>query len=266
MTVRTIRDEGLGVAFAIDDRFADVGFARDEDLPTAHFIASAPADRWIAALAIVARCARSRCRPTSGSRGQLARARGLVRRSWSPEAHEMSGGARGGFARPGARPSTVRYRLSGRRRRRTGRRLQDAAASDPRVARRALDGARRGAPVAAGHGAHGAAAGAVGRGAGGARAPFLVARARLTGPRRRGASAARAAGGLRCTLPAGRRRLRGVRDEDSARPSHSARPAGVRRRCTGGARFAGRPHPRAHVGFVRGHQRRRRPGRRRPDR
>ncbi len=110
MTVRTIRDEGLGVAFAIDDRFADVGFARDEDLPTAHFIASAPADRWIAALAIVA----VRAEPLPADEwlaGQLARAEASFA-EWSPEAHEMSVAPEA--ASLAGRPAIhVRYRLLG---------------------------------------------------------------------------------------------------------------------------------------------------------
>ena len=87
MTVRTIRDEGLGVAFEVDERFADVGFSRDEELPTAHFIASAPASGWIAALAIVT----VRAEPLPAEEwlaGQLAWARASFA-EWSPETHEM---------------------------------------------------------------------------------------------------------------------------------------------------------------------------------
>ena len=53
MTPRAYRSEALGVAFAIDERFADVGFEVDPELPTAHLIASAPREGWIAALAVV---------------------------------------------------------------------------------------------------------------------------------------------------------------------------------------------------------------------
>jgi hypothetical protein len=42
MSARTVRDEALGLAFAVDERFADAGFARNEELPTAHYIASEP--------------------------------------------------------------------------------------------------------------------------------------------------------------------------------------------------------------------------------
>jgi hypothetical protein len=87
MTARVIRDEGLGIAFAIDERFADVGFARDEELPTAHFIASAPGEGWIAALAIVT----VRAEPLPADEWlarQLSRARASFG-EWSPAAHEM---------------------------------------------------------------------------------------------------------------------------------------------------------------------------------
>jgi hypothetical protein len=48
-----VRDEALGAAFELDERFADAGFPRDEELPTAHFIASESGKGRIAALALV---------------------------------------------------------------------------------------------------------------------------------------------------------------------------------------------------------------------
>ena len=53
MTARLVMSDELGVSFFIDERFADTGLVRDEELPTAHFIASVPGDGWIAALSIV---------------------------------------------------------------------------------------------------------------------------------------------------------------------------------------------------------------------
>jgi hypothetical protein len=87
MTPRTIRDEALGVGFTLDERFADVGFGRDEELPTAHFIASEPGEGRIAALAIVS----VRAEPLPAEEWlaqQVARARASFA-EWSPEAHEM---------------------------------------------------------------------------------------------------------------------------------------------------------------------------------
>jgi hypothetical protein len=108
VTRRSFRDEGLGVAFTIDERFADVGFARDEELPTAHFIASVPGERWIAALAVVT--VRSEPLPAEEwLAGQLARARASFG-EWSPEAHEMLV-APEAASLAGRRAVHVRYRL-----------------------------------------------------------------------------------------------------------------------------------------------------------
>ncbi len=87
MRPRRFRDEGLGVTLELDERFADVGFARDAELPTAHFIASVPGEGWIAALAIVT----VRAEPLPAEEwlaGRLARARASFA-EWSQEAHEM---------------------------------------------------------------------------------------------------------------------------------------------------------------------------------
>ena len=110
MTLRTFRDEAIGVAFTIDERFLDVGFAADQALPSAHLLASEPAEGWIAALAIVTVPAE----PLPADQWlelQLSRARASFG-SWSPEAHEM-------LVAPvadtlGGRPAIhVRYRLFG---------------------------------------------------------------------------------------------------------------------------------------------------------
>lgn len=105
-----VRDGALGVAFALDERFADVGFARDEELPSAHYIASAPGEGFIAALAIVT--ARSQPLPAyEWLARNLARAKASFG-EWSPEAHEM-------LVAPEAAPLAgrpavhVRYRLLG---------------------------------------------------------------------------------------------------------------------------------------------------------
>ena len=86
------------------------GFSRDEDLPTAHFIASAPADGWIAVLAIVT----VRPEPLPADEwlaGQLARARASFA-EWSPETHEMLVAPEA--ASLAGRPAIhVRYRLLG---------------------------------------------------------------------------------------------------------------------------------------------------------
>ena len=87
MTLRSFRDEAMGLAFTIDERFADVGFARDEELPTAHFIASVSGEGWIAALAIVTVRAEP-LPPEEWLAAQLSRARASFG-EWSPEAHEM---------------------------------------------------------------------------------------------------------------------------------------------------------------------------------
>ena len=108
MTVRSFRDEGLGVAFELDERFADVGFARDEDLPTAHFIASVPGEGRIAALAIVT--VASEPLPTEEWLArQVSRARASFG-EWSQEAHEMLVAPEA--ASLAGRPAVhVRYRL-----------------------------------------------------------------------------------------------------------------------------------------------------------
>jgi hypothetical protein len=110
VTPRAYRSEALGVAFAIDERFADVGFEVDPELPTAHFIASAPGEGWIAALAVVT--VRSEPLPAEEwLAGQLARARASFG-EWSPEAHEMLLAPEP--AELAGRPAVhVRYRLLG---------------------------------------------------------------------------------------------------------------------------------------------------------
>ena len=94
----------------IDERFVDVGFARDEELPTAHFIASVPGEGWIAALAVVS----VRAEPLPADEwlaGQLLRARASFG-DWSPEAHEMLVAPEA--AELAGRPAIhVRYRLIG---------------------------------------------------------------------------------------------------------------------------------------------------------
>jgi hypothetical protein len=110
MTVRIVQDAALGVRFELDERFADVGFARDEDLPTAHFIASVPGEGWIAALAIVTVHAEP-LPPEEWLAGQLARARASFG-EWSPQAHEMLVAPEA--ASLAGRPAIhVRYRLLG---------------------------------------------------------------------------------------------------------------------------------------------------------
>jgi hypothetical protein len=75
------------VSFAIDERFADVGFEVDPHLPTAHFLASVPAEGRIAALAVVTVVSEPLDSEEWLAR-QLARARASFG-TWSPEAHEM---------------------------------------------------------------------------------------------------------------------------------------------------------------------------------
>lgn len=105
-----VRDEALGVAFALDVRFADAGFPRDDELPTAHFIASEPGEGRIAALAVVT----VRADPLPAEEWlaqQVARARASFA-EWSPEAHEML--VAPGPASLAGRPAVhVRYRLTG---------------------------------------------------------------------------------------------------------------------------------------------------------
>ena len=87
MPSRTITDLVMGVRFELDDRFEDVGFARDDEWPTAHYIASVPGEGWIAALSIVT--VRSEPEPADAwLAGNLDRARASFA-EWSPEAHEM---------------------------------------------------------------------------------------------------------------------------------------------------------------------------------
>ena len=110
MTLRSYRDEAMGISFAIDERFLDVGLAADEELPTAHLLASEPAEGWIAALAIVT--VRSEPLPVDDwLELHLSRARASFG-SWSPEAHEMLVAPEAGTL--AGRPAIhVRYRLFG---------------------------------------------------------------------------------------------------------------------------------------------------------
>ena len=87
MTARVVRDEALGVAFSLDERFVDAGFASDEESPSAHFIASGPADGRIAALALVSVASEPAPEEEWLAR-QLTRARASFA-TWSPDAHEM---------------------------------------------------------------------------------------------------------------------------------------------------------------------------------
>lgn len=110
MTLRGFRDEALGISVTIEERFLDVGFAADQELPSAHLLASEPADGWIAALAIVT----VRAEPLPADEWlelHLARARASFG-SWAPEAHEMLVAPEAGTL--AGRPAIhVRYRLSG---------------------------------------------------------------------------------------------------------------------------------------------------------
>jgi hypothetical protein len=84
---RIVNDEALGLAFELDERFADAGFASDDELPTAHFIAVVPGEGRIAALALVTVPAE----PLAADEWlvqQVARARASFS-EWSPESHEM---------------------------------------------------------------------------------------------------------------------------------------------------------------------------------
>jgi hypothetical protein len=110
VATRRFSDEALGIAFAIDERFVDAGFRADDELPSAHFIASVPAEGWIAAFAVV----------TVGSKpapaaewlaDQLGRALASFAQ-WSPEAHQMLVAPQA--AELAGRPAIhVRYRLLG---------------------------------------------------------------------------------------------------------------------------------------------------------
>ena len=110
MTARLVMSDELGVSFFIDERFADSGLVRDEELPTAHFIASVPGEGWIAALSIVS----VRAEPPSAEEwlaGQLLQAR-VAFGAWSAEAHEMLAAPEP--AELAGRPAIhIRYRLLG---------------------------------------------------------------------------------------------------------------------------------------------------------
>ena len=122
VTLRSVSRRGAGHPFALDERFVDVGFAADEELPTAHLLASEPAEGWIAALAIVT--VRAEPLPADEWLGRPARAgAGLVRVVVAGGARD-AGGAGGGLARraPGhpralpavrrAAPRTSRRRMT----------------------------------------------------------------------------------------------------------------------------------------------------------
>jgi hypothetical protein len=108
MGSRSVRDEALGAAFELDERFVDAGFPRDEEFPTAHFIASEPGEGRIAALALVAVDAE----PLTTEEWlavHLARTRASFA-EWSPDVHEML--VAPGPASLAGRPAVhVRYRL-----------------------------------------------------------------------------------------------------------------------------------------------------------
>jgi hypothetical protein len=110
VTPATYRSEALGAVFAIDERFAEVGCARDEELPAAHFLAAVPAEGWIAALAIVT----VRAEPLPADEwlaSQLARAEASFT-EWSPDTHELLVAPEA--ASLAGRPAIhVRYRLLG---------------------------------------------------------------------------------------------------------------------------------------------------------
>jgi hypothetical protein len=110
VTLRGFRDEALGVALTIDERFLDVGSASDGESPSAHLLASEPGEGWIAALAIVT----VRAEPLPAKEWlelHLSRARASFG-AWSPEAHEMLVPPEA--AELAGRPAIhVRYRLLG---------------------------------------------------------------------------------------------------------------------------------------------------------
>jgi hypothetical protein len=110
MTIRTVHDAAIGVRFELAGRFADVGFARDETLPSAHYIASVPGEGRIAALAVVTVRAEP-LPPDEWLVGQLKRARASFG-EWSPEAYEMLV-APEAAALAGHPAIHVRYRLLG---------------------------------------------------------------------------------------------------------------------------------------------------------
>ena len=114
MILRRFRDEALGVALTIDAACASSTsvFASDQELPSAHRLASEPAEGWIAALAIVT----VRVEPLPADEWlarQLARARASFA-TWSPRRARDAGGALSRPAELAGRPAVhVRYRLSG---------------------------------------------------------------------------------------------------------------------------------------------------------
>jgi len=110
VTLRSFRDEAMGISFAIDERFLDVGFAADQELPSAHLLASGPGEGWIAALAMVT----VRAEPLPADEWlalHLSRAR-ISFGSWPPEAYEMLLSPEEGTL--AGRPAIhLRYRLLG---------------------------------------------------------------------------------------------------------------------------------------------------------
>ena len=130
-----MRDEALGAAFELDERFVDAGFGRDEELPSAHFIASEPDEGRIAALALVTVRA-EQLDPDEWQAEQVARVRASFA-EWSPDVHEMLvGPSPASFA---GRPAVhVRYRLlsSGARSDAAGAPLPDAEGRRCRISMR----------------------------------------------------------------------------------------------------------------------------------
>jgi hypothetical protein len=110
MAIVQVREDGLGVAFSLDERFVEVGFARDEELPSAHYVASVPEEGSVAALAVVT--VRSQPLPEDEWLARnLAQAQASFGR-WSPEAHQMLVAPEA--ASLAGRPAVhVRYRLLG---------------------------------------------------------------------------------------------------------------------------------------------------------
>jgi hypothetical protein len=107
----TVRDEALGAAFDLDERFVDAGFGRDEELPSSHLIASEPHEGRIAALALVTVQAEPLA-PEEWLAQHVARTRASFA-EWSPDAHEML--VAPGPASLAGRPAVhVRYRLLSR--------------------------------------------------------------------------------------------------------------------------------------------------------
>jgi hypothetical protein len=106
--ISKVLDEALGIGFEIDGRFESAGFPRDDELPTAHYIASEPGAGRVAALAIVT----VRAEPLPAEEWlalQVARARAAFG-GWPAEAHEML--VAPGAAALAGRPAVhIRYRL-----------------------------------------------------------------------------------------------------------------------------------------------------------